>query len=339
MKLSVRLFASLFLFSISATAADVPGSSDVLGLKRYEGAEIIGYRAEGFGELTYPASRIIFDSGKIKSGKLEHAEGKHTRLLYRLPIGRSTLEVVRNYRNDLTAAGAKVIWECATAACENTNTEATPDGRWYAQGILYDQPHILEGGAVTTYAFGGPRDARYLAMRVPPNGPNGERLVSIYAAIEGSRTIDANAGHMLVLVDVIEKAQMDQRMVLMTADKMAADIASSGKVALYGIYFDTGKSELKPESDAVLKEIGKLLSGNAALKLLVVGHTDNVGSFDSNLDLSQRRSAAVAKEIATRFNVPAARLRGLGVASASPVASNDTEEGRAKNRRVELVRQ
>ena len=109
--------------------------------------------------------------------------------------------------------------------------------------------------------------------------------------------------------------------------------------ALYGIHFDTNRAELKPESDGALQEIAKLLKQEATLRLLVVGHTDNVGGFDANLALSERRAAAVFEALTSRYGIAPARLRAVGVGMAAPVAHNDTENGRAKNRRVELVRQ
>jgi outer membrane protein OmpA-like peptidoglycan-associated protein len=120
---------------------------------------------------------------------------------------------------------------------------------------------------------------------------------------------------------------------------MAKEIAQSGHVALYGIYFDTNSAELKPESDAALQEIASLLKQDPPLRLLVVGHTDSVGGYDANVALSERRAAAVLQALTTRFGIAAARLRAVGVGMAAPVAANDSEDNRAKNRRVELVRQ
>ena len=132
---------------------------------------------------------------------------------------------------------------------------------------------------------------------------------------------------------------MDSGMVMVDANAMAKEIAATGHVALYGIHFDTNKAELKPESDAALQEIAKLLKQDPNLKLLVVGHTDNVGGYDANLTLSDRRAAAVFQTLTSKHGIPPARLRAVGVGMAAPVAPNETEDGRAKNRRVELVRQ
>jgi outer membrane protein OmpA-like peptidoglycan-associated protein len=120
---------------------------------------------------------------------------------------------------------------------------------------------------------------------------------------------------------------------------MAKGIASDGHVALYGILFDTDKTDIKPESAATIAEIAKFLKQGAGVKLYVVGHTDNVGLYDYNMGLSQRRAAAVVTELTTKHGIPAARLKPAGSGPLAPVAPNETEEGRAKNRRVELVKQ
>jgi len=108
-------------------------------------------------------------------------------------------------------------------------------------------------------------------------------------------------------------------------------------VAIYGIYFDSGKSVVKPESDATLKEIAKLLASDSSLRLWVVGHTDGVGELTANLQLSRARARAVAEALSSRYGVAASRLSADGAGPLAPVATNRTEEGRAKNRRVELV--
>lgn len=142
----------------------------------------------------------------------------------------------------------------------------------------------------------------------------------------------------LYRLNIIEKEAMKQEVVA-NAETMRSDINTTGHVSVYGIYFDTGKSQIKPESDEAISEIAKLLKNNGVLKLYIVGHTDSVGSFDSNMKLSRDRADAVAKTLSGKYGIAATRLKGHGVASLSPVASNDTEDGKAKNRRVELVKQ
>ncbi len=135
---------------------------------------------------------------------------------------------------------------------------------------------------------------------------------------------------------IIEKQAMQQDVVI-NAAAMNSALGATGKVVLYGIYFDTAKSTLKPESDPTLAEIAKLLKQNARLNVFIVGHTDMVGDAAANLRLSQARAQAVIAALAGKYGIAAARLRAFGAGPYAPVASNKTEEGRAKNRRVELV--
>ena len=168
---------------------------------------------------------------------------------------------------------------------------------------------------------------------------NFNRRSTIVLQKEGKETwVDVNSGNTFYNLWIVEKGAMKQEVVA-DAAAMGNDINTTGHVSVYGIYFDTGKSEIKPESDAAISEIAKLLKNNGTLKLYVVGHTDNVGSFDSNMKLSKDRAEAVVKALAGKYGIAAARLKPHGVASLSPVASNGTEDGKAKNRRVELVRQ
>jgi outer membrane protein OmpA-like peptidoglycan-associated protein len=137
---------------------------------------------------------------------------------------------------------------------------------------------------------------------------------------------------------IVEKGAMAQEIVA-DARAMATDISASGKSLIYGIYFDFNKAEVKPESEPALNEISKLLRQDPKLKLYVAGHTDNVGGFDYNMKLSQQRADAVVKELISKYKVDISRLRAVGIGPVSPVTSNETEEGKAKNRRVELVKQ
>jgi outer membrane protein OmpA-like peptidoglycan-associated protein len=136
----------------------------------------------------------------------------------------------------------------------------------------------------------------------------------------------------------VEREAMKQDVVA-DAAAWANDLNTTGHVAVGGIYFDTGKSELKGESEQAIGEIAKLLKSDPGLKVFVVGHTDNTGAVDHNVTLSQNRAQAVMQALIRDHGIAAARLRSYGCGPFAPVSSNDTEEGRAKNRRVELVKQ
>ena len=118
---------------------------------------------------------------------------------------------------------------------------------------------------------------------------------------------------------------------------MAQGIDLDGHIPVYGVYFDPGSAEIKPESKDQLGEIARLLRTRPTLALHVVGHTDNQGEPAPNLDLSRRRAEAVVEALVRDFAIEPARLIAHGLASLAPMASNTKEEGRAMNRRIELV--
>ena len=114
---------------------------------------------------------------------------------------------------------------------------------------------------------------------------------------------------------------------------------SIGRAEVYGIYFDFAKATIRPESEQVLKDIAEVMVKNAAWKLTVEGHTDNIGGATANQELSSRRAAAVRQALIDRYHVAADRLTPAGFGASRPKETNATLEGRARNRRVELVRQ
>ena len=141
-------------------------------------------------------------------------------------------------------------------------------------------------------------------------------------------------GYRLLIVEV-QKMQQD---VVANADALKSGLADVGHVEVPGIFFDFGKADIKPESQPAIGEVVKLLKASPALKVWVVGHTDNVGSGEANVALSNARAGAVAKAL-VGAGIETRRLIAQGVGPLAPVASNTTEDGRAKNRRVELVAQ
>jgi len=136
--------------------------------------------------------------------------------------------------------------------------------------------------------------------------------------------------HIVVVQAMAQEVTVD-------AAAMASSIADSGSVAIYGINFDTASSVIKPESEPEIDEIAKLLTDNPTLKVYIVGHTDMVGDAASNVKLSQARAQSVITALVSKHDIAAARLIAFGNGPYAPVASNKTDDGRAKNRRVELV--
>lgn len=146
-----------------------------------------------------------------------------------------------------------------------------------------------------------------------------------------------NGGQGIALHIVEEKAM--EQYVVADADALAKEISLTGKVAVYGIHFDTGKALVKPDSKPALEEIAKLLKEETGLKIYVVGHTDSVGTFDSNMKLSMARAEAVVDVLVKEYGIDSGRLKAHGVGPLVPASTNRSEDGRAVNRRVELVEQ
>jgi OOP family OmpA-OmpF porin len=243
-----------------------------------------------------------------KPSKTLHLEGKVFTADYGNPANRSVLEIYRNYEQALVRAGFQTLYTCNGTECGA------------AEECCSHHPTLRDPSYLR----------RFLAAKL--SRPEGDLYVSL--AVQ-SQSAD-NSGD--TLLDVIEVKPIES-VSLVDAAALSDSVTRTGHAAVYGIYFDSGKADVKPESDAALKEIAKLLQEDAKLKLYVVGHTDNQGTLEFNMDLSRRRSNAVAQVLTAKYGLAAARLAGQGVGPLSPVASNDSEDGRAKNRRVELVKQ
>jgi outer membrane protein OmpA-like peptidoglycan-associated protein len=326
-----------------AQLSDVKGSKDHPMVSRYSGSVIIGYDFRKFDEFIIPLGALK-RAGPATPPRLEpvssrRVEGSVTRILYVGPQERSPLEIVRNYELELKKSGFETLYTCAATQC------GEKDG-WLAQFYLYPQSKQLSqtppsgragAGQISETALSFAINQRYLAAK--RSRPEGDVYVSVYVATNTWNYHKETHDHPMILLDVIDAVPIETGMVTVDAAAMAKDISSTGHVALYGIHFDTDKADPKPESQPTLQEIAKLLKQDASMKLYIVGHTDNAGAFDYNVGLSERRAAAVVKELTMKHGIAATRLRPAGVGMLSPVAPNDAEAGRAKNRRVELVRQ
>jgi OOP family OmpA-OmpF porin len=339
--------AALLALAPADTAAqirDLAGSRDPAGVKRYEGSIVIGYTFAKFDEFTFmlgPVKRSTQSNGPLYTPtKSQRAEGRRTRIVYVAPEGRSPLEVLRNYEQELATSGYQTVYRCKGTECGGDDGALADQYLYTMETRLSQTPPAGSGrppGQISAYAFGNATNQQFLAAK--RSGASGEAWISVYVATSGFDMHKETFGHAIVLVDLVESAAMEAKMVTVDASTMAKDITAKGHVALYGILFDTDKTDIKPESAATIGEIAKFLAQHPTMKLYVVGHTDNVGGYDYNLGLSQRRAAAVVQELTGKHGVQTVRLKPAGTGPLAPVAPNETEDGRAKNRRVELVKQ
>jgi OOP family OmpA-OmpF porin len=332
-----------------AQLSDVKGSKDHPLVSRYAGSIIIGYDFRKFDEFVIPLGELkrtpgdqagSGSGGSFEPARSQRVEGRATRILYVAPQERSPLEIVRNYELELKKNGFTTLFTCAGVQC-SAEDGGLAGFYLYPMGRRLSQtPPAGSGrppGQVSENALYEPVGQRYLAAK--RSRPEGDVYVSVYVATNRATYHKETQDHPVVLLDVIDAVPIETGMVTIDAAAMAKAISTTGRIALYGIHFDTDKSDPKPESHPTLQEIANLLQQDASLKLYIVGHTDSVGRFDYNVGLSERRAAAVVRELTTKHGIAAARLKPAGVGMLSPLAPNDGEEGRAKNRRVELVKQ
>lgn len=325
------------LGSYPLAAKDVAGSKDSPLVKRFEGSEIIWYQQKSYDSLRMALETIVFDygEGKMKPFKQLNIEGRRTTIYYSIPVGSGPLEVIRNYENELKETGFEILYSAAGEGIEkNKGDNLSSEVFGMTPGNTNrDHPDMQSLSSLDA------SKSQYLVAKLtrPDEGDVYASILAVEASWTTAGAFKIPEKSTMVRFDLAEVKPMKQRMVTVSATEMASQLDTAGKIALYGIYFDFNKSDVKPESDPTLAEIAKLLQAEPKLKLLIVGHTDGVGGFESNRTLSQKRAEAVVAALTSRFGIEPKRLFPVGVSFAAPVAPNSTEEGRAKNRRVELV--
>lgn len=341
------LLASSYISSAHAldwNSKDVTGSQDHPLIHRFNGSWLVGYQHVDFDATIFPSQ--IGLEGMNELIKPNKAEGKITRLLYLAPPGKRPYEVHKNYITALKAAGYQETLSCAgDKECQSTSyglnkgmeemkildfgdaVEANPA----LKEILY---RVDNGGNI----FG--EHGQYQQMSVGTISANG-KTANLVITSDKHYSGDITVTYIQIVQP--EDMQLGQVSVdlngLQSKDKIASELSSQGRVAIYGVYFDTGKAEVKPESKPQLAEMGKYLQENLDKKVFIVGHTDNQGNFTANMKLSVDRAKAVVTALSKEYSIDANRLSAQGVANLSPVESNKDEGGKAKNRRVEMVEQ
>lgn len=309
---------SLISFIGIASAQDVKGSKDHPMFSRYEGSRIVGYKFKEFDEYEAAVGPAKGKYWEVKWNDVKELEGAVTRMLYRAPKGRTSLEVFRNYQSEFEKNGFEVLYTCKKDEC--------------GEAFYMKYQTLWAGtGYRDTYATELPNQ-RYIAVKLA----RAEGDIYAFAHI-GEHTFMNSLAATYVQLDIVQMKAMDTGMVVVDADAMAKDISETGHIAIYGIYFDTDKDVVKPESKPSIEQIAKLLKDSPDLKLFIVGHTDNKGSIQYNMDLSHRRATAVRDELVKTYAIDINRLGAVGMGFFGPMTSNKTEAGRAKNRRVELV--
>lgn len=319
-------FGSFALVAMAQMPADAPGAKDHPTLSRYAGSWLVAQESRDFDAASIPSG--------ANAGQVVNVEGRITRLYYLSPAGRSVLEVQGNYESALAKAGAARVDSCSAAACAARRGAfkgmAGRTGKKLATGEV-------EGWGATGMLDQWLDDDSYRWWYGTLKSGGATLHVSVLSAKPG--LIALSEKYVATVVQIIEPRAMETGKVTVDAGALARGLQAEGKIAVYGVYFDSGKSEVKPESKTQLDEMAKLLQSNASMRVFVVGHTDNQGGLEANLALSKARAQAVVDALVKNYRIDSKRVAAAGVANYAPVASNAGDEGRARNRRVELVLQ
>ena len=258
------LFLAFSLFEVPdvhAQRGDVAGSRDYPGIGRFAGSGITGYQVKDFDAARLQAKP--FKDGKPTDDR--RLEGHVTRIAYRTNPGASILEVSRNFETQLAKAGFETLVVCDSDACGGIPfteaIDALPIPQMWIDGFTY----------------------RYYASRKAESGRE------TYATVLVSKNNDEVYAQLVVaVVGVLQNKMVD-------AAAMAEGLREKGHIALYGIYFDTDKSVVKPESRPTLDEIAKLLRAQPQANVIIVGHTDSQGKFDYRAPRKIARSAGLCE--------------------------------------------
>lgn len=320
----MRALTFLLLAAVSLHASaqpnfskDIAGGSDHPLLKRYEGSMLYMVGGENMGQ-----ARIV----DVEGGKpvLKKVEGKIANRFYWGPKGRSALEVHRNFQQALGAAGFKILYACETDQCEKAKV----------QHLVQELPREVNWKSFDAHVssiFNSANQPRFHLVSAAKAGPGGNTYVMVALS-------DHNEYQRVrQFVEIIEPAVLEGGKVTVDTKAIQDGLQRDGKVALYGVTFDTNKAVIREQSAEQLEQMAKALQAQPKMKVFIVGHTDDQGEFEANMALSQKRAQAVAEALAGKYGIAANRMSARGVANLAPVASNASDEGRAKNRRVELV--
>lgn len=323
MKFRRNLFVVFVTALMVMNAYPQDKTKDHQALSRYEGAEMVARQQQDYAPYVLALGNQEERDKEFRGKRWYFSdyidlEGKLTRIQYRVPMKEGMYKVYKNYENALRNAGCRILF---------TTSEKESSYPFWNEDVYHPERGINPvRGEDFTVPFGR-EGFRFIAAKGNDQGNN------IYFAI----FINIYRDHVYITQDVIEEDPMESGLV--TAKKIEDNIELSGYVSIYGIHFDTGKWDIKKESEPALEEIASFLKKHQEKKYLIVGHTDNTGDFASNMTLSEKRAKAVMNALIHDYEVKARRLEAHGVGFLSPVTSNSTDEGKARNRRVEIVEQ
>ncbi|WP_291511251.1 OmpA family protein [Acidithiobacillus sp.] len=320
-KLLLSGLTALFLSLGAITAQAQEPGADLPFLTRYPGMQMEEYGHSAYDEVNIPVRKIPSDARWRDA--VEHLEGEVTYIEYSNPKGRSSLEILSNFRQALQNAGFKTRWECSAAA-----------GNCIGSGL--PKVEVWRG---TTINDRGTRNTRTYevyewldtarALTAEHVAPNGVRTIVFLNVTDGSTRLYA------VQTKPMQTGLVTTNLTPVDSAGMTAALQGPGKFQMH-LPFDYNKASLRPDARKTVTELAQTMRQNPQLFIGLDGHTDNVGGADFNQKLSEARANAVKAELVAQ-GIEARRIATRGLGATQPIADNATEKGRAENRRVEVV--
>jgi len=316
----LALAAMFFSLSAASAFAGEPGA-DLPFLSRYPGMRMEAYGHSAYDEVNIPVRKIPSDSRWREA--VEHLEGEVTYIEYYNPKGRSSLEILSNFRQALQNAGFKTRWECSAAA-----------GNCIGQGL----PRVEVWRGTDVNSAGTPNTTEHTvyewlntarALTAEHVAPNGVRTVVFLNVTDGSTRLFA------VQTKAMQTGLVTTNLTPVDSAGMTAALQGPGKFQMH-LPFDYNKATLRPDAQKTVNELARTMQQNPQLFIGLDGHTDNIGGADFNQKLSEARANAVKAALVAQ-GIDARRIATRGLGATQPVADNATEKGRAENRRVEVV--
>lgn len=323
---AIKLIFILTFISMGGftSAQDIAGAKDHPLIERFPGSKIIHHFQKDYNEVE---AAIKPGSSEAPPAERLILKGKHTSIVYEAPESRSSLELMRNFEQAIISVGGEILFQCAGGKCDGT--DAWYNARFFV--TLYGNKARTGRDSDHYFPFESfHRDQRYLVAKIPTEE------IEYYLEIAINPKYDQYTNK--ILFEIIESKPIATDLVNVNAKVLRDQLDKEGKIALYGIFFDLGKSGIKPESATELNAVADYLKSNPEVRLYIVGHTDDTGTFEGNMKLSQDRAEAVVRYLSSNLGVSKDRLHPWGVGPTSPKGPNTTEKGKNQNRRVELVK-
>ncbi len=322
MKKVTLILAVAFMITTNLFAqrtSDVKDSKDYPLISRFEGAFIEYYKETKWDTYKLPVYKNNTTEPNYKN-PLE-LEGKIIRIQYSISSDNNPAYVLKNFEKAFKSNNYKILLE----GKPGENIEEGPAG---FNGDFYGSQKGLNLNKFRfAYDPTGNGDKAIIIAKANSNG----KAIYIVEVIGGFSNTT------LITQDIIEVEEAETGKV--TAKSINTAVLTNGHIAIYDIHFDTGKSTIQPNSSEILKNIAQYLNTHPDKNYLIVGHTDNTGNFEQNIKLSLERAQSVINELTTKYSVNKKQLIAYGNGPTSPVSTNATAEGKAKNRRVEIVAQ